>query len=605
MVFQVSPGVNFTEIDLTTGVPGLATTTGALAGPFRWGPLNDPVFVDHEDRLTENFFKPDNTNAETFFTAKNFLDYGSSLWVVRVARETGNTALNATSGGTGLLIKNDDHYDTSYSGGEATQGTYGDFAAKHPGSLGNSLRVATVESANAYSSSLTGNTYITANTTTLSGTGTLFDTELTVGDFVVLNGYYMQVSAVSSNTAATLGSVYKGSSITDGATAGVTPTRYWEFYNYVDRAPGTSEYASGVGGSLDEMHVVVIDEDGELSGTANTVLERFEGLSKASDAKREDGSTNYYVDRITNESKYIRWLNHRSGGTSYGSSATGTTFGVSSTPQSLSLSAGANGGPSSGSATEANIISEADAIRGYNLFRNAEEIDVGIIMQGKARGTDGNNTGLAQHIIDNILPERLDAVLCLSPDYADVVNNSGSEVDDTITFRNQLNNSSYWFMDTGYKRQYDKYNDILRWVPLNGDIAGTIARTELLRDAWWSNAGYERGLIKNVVKLSYNPRKSQRDLLYKADINPVVSFPGQGTLLYGDKTGLGKQSAFSRINVRRLFIILEKSISIAARQLLFEFNDEFTRARFLNLVEPYLRDVQGRRGIYNFRVVCD
>jgi phage tail sheath protein FI len=238
------------------------------------------------------------------------------------------------------------------------------------------------------------------------------------------------------------------------------------------------------------------------------------------------------------------------------------------------------------------------------LFASAEEVDVSLILQGKAVGS-ANNAQLANYIIDNICESRKDCVAFISPAKTNVVSNAGNESTSMVGFRNASRSTSYAVLDSGYKYQYDKYNDVYRYIPLNGDTAGLCVRTDDTRDPWFSPAGFNRGQIKNIIKLAYNPDKANRDILYKANINPVVTFPGQGTVLYGDKTMLTKPSAFDRINVRRLFIVLEKAIATAAKYTLFEFNDEFTRAQFKNLVEPFLRDVQGRRGIYDFKVVCD
>ena len=249
-------------------------------------------------------------------------------------------------------------------------------------------------------------------------------------------------------------------------------------------------------------------------------------------------------------------------------------------------------------------VSLGDIASGYDLFASAEDVDISLVLQGKAIGGT-NKDGLAKYIRDNICESRKDVVGFISPDKADVVDNDGDEVTAVKAFRNGITNSSYVFLDSGYKYMYDKYNDVYRYIPLNGDMAGLAVRSDELRDAWFSPAGYNRGGIKNIVKLAFNPNKAERDLLYQSDINPVVTFPGQGTILFGDKTLLGKPSAFDRINVRRLFIVLEKAISTAAKFSLFEFNDSFTQGQFKNLVEPFLRDVQGRRGIVDFRVVCD
>ena len=317
------------------------------------------------------------------------------------------------------------------------------------------------------------------------------------------------------------------------------------------------------------------------------MLEVFENVSTVSTAKTESGATNYYKDVINAQSAYIF--------------ATGSDQSTSDTApfdnSYVSLTGGTDGDAES-------AISLAALATGYDLFVSPEDVDVSFILQGKA-GHGTNDTCVANYIIDNICEVRKDCMVFVSPSYADDVNNPNGEVDAMVAYRNALTNSSYAFIDSGYKYRYDKYNDLYRYTPLNGDIAGLAVRTDNNRDPWFSPAGYNRGLIKNVVKLAFNPNKAQRDILYPKDINPVITQPGQGTLLFGDKTALGLPSAFDRINVRRLFIILEKAISRAAKTTLFEFNDEFTRAQFKNIVEPFLRDVQGRSGIYDFRVICD
>jgi hypothetical protein len=334
------------------------------------------------------------------------------------------------------------------------------------------------------------------------------------------------------------------------------------------------------------IHVVVIDEDGGISGVAGTVLEVYENVSLASGTRNSQGASTYYKEVIDTQSRWIR--------------TTGATATTTARPAYISMANGTDGLAES-------AITLGDLAEGYDLFASAEDVDISLIMQGKAgHGTD--DTGLANYIIDNIVESRRDCVAYISPAAADVVPGSvavGGEIDAIIAFRTALSSSTYAVMDSGYKYRYDKYNDKYRYTPLNGDMAGLAARTDNDRDPWWSPAGYNRGIIKNVVKLAFNPNKAQRDILYPAGVNPVITQPGQGTLLFGDRTLSGLDSAFDRINVRRLFIVLEKAIARAARSTLFEFNDAFTRAQFKNLVEPFLRDVQGRRGIYDFRVVCD
>jgi hypothetical protein len=346
---------------------------------------------------------------------------------------------------------------------------------------------------------------------------------------------------------------------------------------------------------VDEIHVVVVDEDGKFSGVPGTVLEAYKSLSRATDAKTTDGSTNYYKTVINDTSKYVWWANHRS--TAPGNTALNIAS-VNTSPLYLSFNQGQDGDGEGD-------VSLGTILAGYDLFASAEDVDISLLMVGKSRGGT-NGEQIANYLVDNIAETRKDCIVLASPDKADVVNNSAQdEAQDTVDFRNSCRSSSYLVIDSGYKYQYDKYNDLFRWVPLNGDIAGLCVRTDSTRDPWFSPAGFNRGQIKNVVKLAYNPDKADRDLLYKNGVNPVATFPGQGTVLFGDKTALAKPSAFDRINVRRLFIVLEKAIATAAKFSLFEFNDEFTRAQFVALVEPFLRDVQGRRGIYDYRVVCD
>jgi len=371
----------------------------------------------------------------------------------------------------------------------------------------------------------------------------------------------------------------------------------WAYEDEFDSAPGTSDYASTRGASDDEIHVIVIDEDGLFTGTPNAILEKYAYVSKASDAKKADGTNNYYKDAINSNSRYLWWMDHPTneadGDNEWGDAAASGAYHTLGAAVTASLAGGVDDlAPSDGNLQTA-----------YSIFDNAEVYDISLIMMGKASSTN------ATYVINNVAETRLDCVVFVSPE-----NNSTAEIitdgtstpaDDLVTYRNALPSSSYAVIDSGYKYQYDRYNDAYRYVPLNGDVAGLCARTDYQTDPWFSPAGYNRGQVKNVVKLAFTPNKTARDTLYKAGINPVVTFPGQGTVLFGDKTALSKPSAFDRINVRRLFIVLEKSIATAAKYQLFEFNDSFTRAQFKNLVEPFLRDVQGRRGITDFRVVCD
>ena len=643
MPFQVSPGVNVSEIDLTTVVPAVSTTEGALAGVFRWGPVEKRTLVDSEAVLAARFGKPTNFNAETFFTAANFLSYGNKLYIARAANTTSSDAnvvvRNAVANVAAItdmnvfIVKNSDHYDVKLANNEFAADLDAQYVARYPGSLGNSLKISVCDSTNAYSSyanldngggnlsSSLGNVSVTVGSSNVVvniavGNGVIANATsyantlangLTVGDYIevgntTIGKQYMKVQSVTAvtntSTVATFtivtSDVY-GLATNYSTTAGFT--RKWEYFNNVDKAPAVSAYQASFGNASisDELHVVVSDQDGLFTGVPGTVLEVFRGLSRATDAKTQDGATNYYRDVINQTSNYVRWANPRTGATS--AAAASLTASTNYVPMTLSFQGGTDGG-------DENTAALADVLRAYDLFGSAEDVDVSLMLTGVSRGGT-NGEQLANYLIDNIAERRKDCVVFVSPQKADVVNNVGNEANDTVTFRNSLRSTSYAVLDSGYKYQYDKYNDLYRWVPLNGDVAGLCVRTDDLRDAWWSPAGFNRGQIKNIVKLAFNPRQADRDVLYKAGVNPVVTFPGQGTVLYGDKTLLAKPSAFDRINVRRLFIVLEKAIATATKFTLFEFNDDFTRAQFRNLVEPFLRDVQGRRGIYDFKVVCD
>lgn len=376
-------------------------------------------------------------------------------------------------------------------------------------------------------------------------------------------------------------------------------TRYWEYFNQVDSAPGTSVFQSqtttGNTAAVDEVHVVIADEDGGFTGSPGTVLEVYKGLSRATDAKNSDGSTNYYKSVLNEQSQYVWFASDRANAASALASAVASS--TNTRPLTVSFVGGVD--------NDETTIPFADTARAYDLFASAEEVDISLLLTGMSRNGGTNGEQQANYLIDNIAEVRKDCIVFVSPQKADVVNQTTAAAQNIVDFRNSVRSSSFAVMDSGYKYMYDKYNDVNRWVPLNGDIAGLCVVTDNSRDPWYSPAGTNRGQIRNSIKLAFNPAKAERDLLYKNGINPVISSPGEGTILFGDKTLLAKPSAFDRINVRRLFIVLEKSIARAAKSLMFEFNDEFTRTQFRNLVEPFLRDVQGRRGITDFKVVCD
>ena len=685
MGFQVSPGVNVTEIDLTTIVPAVSTTEAAFAGSFRWGPVELANLVSSEEELVNTYGKPDGTNFETFFTAANFLAYGNKLYV---SRATATTALNATvlqnpatavnSSNTShsIRIKNEEHYDN-----DVTVPADASFLARYPGSLGNSLKISVCDSSGAFESTVSntmsggdtaqvavtvGNTelVITAADTKASFTSTSNVTvaeyllaqnccsniasSFAVGDIVRLGNNSIgftekRIAAIGATT--TSGALVNSDADTQfTATANLTletkytlsadftanlqatsVTRKWQFAQNFEAAPGTSLWCNNVANTADasdELHLVVQDEDGAISGVRGSILESYSNLSRATDAKNESGESIYYYDVLHNQSRWV--LNGgkkvRAGSETQNSTADYSNTGVNlsnsavtnTVPFTRSFTIGRDGGTAN--VTAHSLTGDSDSgesnvaigqlTTAFDKFKNPEEIEISLVLQGKARGgTHGHQ--LANYLIDNIAEPRKDCIVLASPAKGDVINNFGDEAANTVDYRNALTSSSYGVLDGGYKYQYDRYNDVYRYVPYNGDIAGLIVRTDNVRDPWYSPAGFNRGILKNVIKNPYNPDKADRDILYKSGVNPIVTFPGQGTIMFGDKTLLARPSAFDRINVRRLFIVLEKAISTAAKFTLFEFNDEFTRAQFRNMVEPFLRDVQGRRGIFDFKVVCD
>lgn len=521
MAFQISPGVNVSEVDLTTVVPSVSTTAGAFVGDFQWGPAEKRTLVTTENELASVFGQPSaNTSAASgvantgvsFFSAANFLAYGNNLQVVRAV---GSSTINSTTGNTAILLKNEDSYDNGFT----ANSYHGTFGARYAGALGNSLKVSVC----------------TANAT---------------------NGFAS-----------------------------------WTYKSSFAGAPSTTPFVSSYGGANDQIHIAVIDEDGLFTGTKDTVLEAFAYVSQAPDAVYDDGTPAYWKTVIRNNSRYIYALNNTaafSANTDVAASA-GTVY----TPAFGTTTSSMVGGASS-AAVAANVQT------GLDLFSNKDEIDISLIVTG-----DGLDT-TTQNYATNIAKTRMDCVAFVSPLQGQVVGQSASAATTAVAaWAASLTSTNYAFADSGWKYQYDKYNNIYRWIPLNGDMAGLCVRTDDNTDPWFSPAGYSRGAVKNVVKLAWNPNQAQRDTIYSAAVNPVVSLPGQGTLLFGDKTLTTQPSAFSRINVRRLFIVLEKAISNASKFSLFELNDEFTRAQFVALVEPFLRDIKGRRGIYDYRVVCD
>lgn len=585
---RLSPSVEFSERDLTITTPGVAVSTGAFVGEFVWGPVNDVTQITNEAVLVSRFGKPTNDNFTSFFSAKNFLDYSNNLMLIR-ASTTGQ--LNAVATGTAVKIGNQNVYDTSYANGE---GVVGMFAAKYPGVIGNSLKVSLADAAT-YSRTLTGTVAVSAASPVLTGTGTAFDVELSVGSYVVVTvggtTYTKQVTGITSATSATVSSNFTASG------TGLTAVANWEYASQFSGAPVDSNRAVDMGAGGDGLHAVVVDEDGLFSGVPGTVLESFGNISKASDALSFDGTSGYYKT-VLNKSAYVWWMDHPD---TADVGATGVDFGsliVAASayknlkkPVSRSLTGGVNGA----SATDGELQTA------WDFFKQTETLEVSLLITGKA------SLAVQQYVIQNIAETRMDCVAFVSPvDVADgspIIGDTAESLEKIIDWYDTVNvSSSYGVADSGFKYQYDKYSDVYRWIPMNADVAGLCARTDFVADTWYSPAGLNRGQIKNVTRLAYNPSKASRDELFKRNINPVVAFPGEGTVLFGDKTMYRRPSAFDAINVRRLFIVLEKSIAQASKYFLFEQNTELTRQLFAGIINPLLRDVRGRQGITDFYV---
>ena len=614
MAFQVSPGVLVKEVDLTNVVPAVATSIGAIAGAFEKGPINQIVPIGSEQELVQIFGKPNSSNFETWFTAANFLQYTNGLRVVRAATGT----VNATANGAGLLITNEDFYIANYADGS---GSVGSWASKSAGAWGNSIGVSICASAAQYQSTTVS---VTDGAASAGATSITVDdgTEFQVGDIVHFqeaDGTQYEITTIATNvlTVRVLDDT-NGAGLKSTIADGTAIRRRWRFYDLFDTSPATSPWATdrGLTAAVDEMHVVVYDTTGAISGfdvdtagqRTNAVLEIYAYLSKHPNAKTPQGSTNFYANVLNTGSSYIWWMDHPTtaadgsdgDGVDWGSAITSSsavkTFDLGGT---LPITSALGGG------TDDLAPTVGELALAYDLFRDPDTVDINLILAGSCpASTDGVTH--ATYMID-LAEYRKDCVAFISPRRADVVGVStgAAQTTNVETFFNLLASSSYAVFDSGYKYMYDKYADVYRFVPLNGDIAGLAANTDNVADPWFSPAGYNRGQVRGAVKLAYNPTKAQRDIIYAARINPVCTFPGQGTVLFGDKTALSRPSAFDRINVRRLFLVLEKAIATAAKFQLFEFNDAFTQAQFKNLVEPFLRDVQGRRGITDFSVVCD
>ena len=690
MAFLVSPGVQVREIDLTNVIPAVSTSIGAIAGPFEKGPVSSVTTISSEEQLVQQFGKPNASNFEFWFTAANFLQYSDALRVVRPESAIVNAGANS-----GILIRDDDHYEASFYDGS---GSHGEWAARTAGTWGNSLGVDICPGKRAFTQPLgtlnlvngagaVGDLTITVDdqdatnaaiivgdiisfqtnnsvTATVNGAITVATKNLTVdgnsgtaavgqrviGAGISDGGEVVKIATVTSQTALildkpitvandvalafttdanveSLNQEYEVTSISsetltirlldDPAGAGlqtVIPdnsyiTRRWRFSDLFDGPPGTSPWSTANGrGEEDELHVAVYDKTGDITGfdvdvagqRTSAVIEVFPAMSKNLYAKTPQGDSNYYPDVIYRKSENIYWTDHTSAGSNWGTDVTtGTDYTLISGVVVDTLTGG----------TDDYSVTAGEVELAYDKFADTENLDINLVLGGPSSGVADTVAGMDTHVtmITDLVESRKDCVGFVSP-YRSATVGGTSNVTMTKNVKDGFDtcpSSSYMVFDSGYKYMYDKYNDLYRYVPLNGDTAGLCAYTDNVADPWFSPAGYTRGIVRGAIKLSYNPMKADRDILYKARVNPVVNFPGQGVTLFGDKTALAKPSAFDRINVRRLFLVLEKAIATAAKYQLFEFNDEFTRAQFRNQVEPFLRDVQGRRGITDFSVKCD
>jgi len=619
MAFSVSPSVIVREVDASATVPAIATPPAAMAGIFRWGPVNDPILITSETQLVNRFGRPTDNNFETFFTAADYLAYANALYVVRAdddSEKAGITDIVLHTADTAYANTNADGYQAGVTAGsigsvDMANTTYGAFEGKYQGALGNALEVGYCSSTG-YEIELFAvgaiptlaqddatDQQFTFNSSSLNwevaNTGQM--TDLNAGDVLKVGndsvGYQeIVVSSVTEtpinktygtgNTAVTVvdGYDYVVALNTKFTLAETDPnllsfTKRWKYAGLFSGAPDANH-----------IHIVVVDGTGDISGDADNdvILESFENLSTTEGATRADGTNKYYKTVLENQSAWVEATAHGANdpiGTASGALAEYENF------------VGGTDVVTESSATLAQLGFAWDELK------NTNEIDINFVLQGK-----GDNAGnRANYIISNVVDYRKDCVAYISPSKEAVVDATATntKMTNAIAYRNKLQSTSYAFMDSGYKYRYDKYNDKYRWTPLNGDMAGLASRV----DVWESPAGFRKGIIKNVVKLAFNPNKAQRDQLYSSDINPVMSQVGQGIMLFGDKTLLGFQSAFDRLNVRRLFIAVEKAIATAAQGFLFELNDDFTQTQFKNIVDPFLRDIQGRRGIIDFRVVSD
>ena len=672
-----SPGIVVREVDLTVGRVGpTSNKIGAIVAPFAKGPVNSPILVETEQDLLNNFGEPYavDKHYEHWLTASSYLSYGGSLRVVRADDTELRNGFSGAGAGTSIKINSLDHYiELGYDENIIPNVTV---CAKNPGSWSNGLRVALIDSkadqivgiattgiqvGYGITQSALGKISAGAGTTSvIDGYFKGIVTEVGSGKIsvkllnhvsaagTIRNVDYQPTSIYAFETGSTYGPLY----VTNNSSVGVATTTASTSLDWFDQQtiqlvdstipwniiadrPSTSDYARKRNSRFDEIHVVIIDALGTISGNAGTIIGKHLNLSKASDAQFSVGSPSYWRKFIANGSPYIFAGSQPAGIVTTGFS---TSFTLATDTGWDQTTEGGNGGIIFGACGSKNLIFDkgldyngfagitssvsgsliatlGNISSGYDLFENTNNFSVDFLLMGSANYNIYDAQALAEKLI-SVAELRKDAIAFISPyrgsaltDTAiqtEVTVRSASDITDkVIEFYGPITSTTYAVFDSGYKYMYDRFSDTFRYVPLNGDIAGTCARNDINNFPWYSPAGTSRGAILNAVKLAYNPSKSQRDRLYSNRINPIIFSPGAGIVLFGDKTGYGKASAFDRINVRRLFIYLEIAISAAAKDQLFEFNDEITRTNFVNIVEPFLRDVQAKRGIFDYVVVCD
>ena len=671
-----SPGIVVREVDLTSGrIDPTSDSIGGIVAPFAKGPVELPTTVENENDLLDTFGKSYDTDKhfEHWLVASSFLAYGGDLRVVRSDDDDLKNSVN--SGATAVKIKSAEHYENLGYDDNTISGVVA--VSRNPGSWANGIRVGvidskcdqilTVGSATSFTvgygitQTMVGKTNVAAGSTSafdgylkgiicningtsigvkvlshVSGGSTETTVDYQPGGAYEFGSSFGNVSALNSSgsvqttttVSSTLDYFDTQNLATATATVGGASTVINVKWNGLAERPGTSEFASARGSRFDEVHVVVIDGDGKITGNSGTILEKHISLSKAKDAEFSAGSPSYWRKYLKSNSEYIFGGSAPSGLTTTGFSANyvpqsdygwdqdanGIIFGGTGV-QNLVLQNGKNYDGQTGIGTSGALKATVSKLStGYQLFENNDAYAVDFLLMGSGNYSQIATQNLAQQVIA-VADARKDAIAFISPyrgafltDTATgtvTINSDEDMTTNVLNYYAPLTSSSYAVFDSGYKYTYDRFADTFRYIPLNGDIAGCCARTDINNFPWFSPAGTARGAILNAVKLAYNPSKTQRDRLYSARVNPVIFSAGSGIILFGDKTGLAKASAFDRINVRRLFIFLENAIEAAAKDQLFEFNDEITRTNFVNIVEPFLRDVQAKRGIQDYVVICD